>query len=68
MPDPKTIKLLVTIPDPGDYCRVHHEDCPLLSIVAAPKCGAGHLPIRVPHTMGAEVLRPRSCKDAEVKV
>lgn len=80
MPDPKTIKLLVTIPDPGEWCRRYADhssyvECWLFSMSHPhyPYCRLRHnLEIdrstgKPSSDGGAQVRRPQSCKDAEVK-
>lgn len=66
MPDPKTIKLLVTIPDPRRRCIdvSKGEQCVLWYRNRA-TCLVGHLSSwdEESHSW----LRPPSCKDAEVK-
>lgn len=69
MDKPKTIKLLVTIPDPGEWCcRVsapYGEDlCDLWSEEFG-CCSVHHQGEADPN--GEGYRRPPSCKDSEVK-
>jgi hypothetical protein len=74
MPDPKTIKLLVTIPDPGDVCCDYdgiHDNCELWN-ADWQCCSIQHEtadPVQTDDSMSASiVVRPQSCIKAEVKL
>jgi hypothetical protein len=73
MANPKTIELLVTIPDPGDICCDYagiHDNCELWNSDCQ-CCGIQHEtqdPVQTDDSLEASiVLRPQSCKDAEMK-
>lgn len=73
MPDPKTIKLLVVIPDPGEWCNstegsTRSGACKMWSM-RFDECLIGHEPCEsIKGKFGGHVyLRPPSCKYSEVK-
>jgi hypothetical protein len=64
----KTIRLVVTMPDPGEWCRGHDDDgnrtcCEHWSDHYR-GCVIG---LSLEGSVGAPVRRPQSCRDAELE-
>lgn len=67
MPDPKKVRLIVVVPDPGEWCYRYSapwgEDCCNLWSDELGTCQARFTP-----DGGSEGFRrPQSCKDSEVE-